>query len=33
MCIFDSVYAVVGAYFTYMFYDVIRGIVSDYRKC
>ena len=32
MFIFDVVYAVVGAYFTYMFYEVIRGIVRDYRK-
>ena len=32
MFIFDTVYTVVGAYFAYMFCDVIKGIVRDYRK-
>ena len=33
MLIFDVVYLFVGTYFIYMFYDVIKGIVCDYREC
>lgn len=33
MLTFDVVYVVVGAYFAYIFYDVIRGIMCDYKKC
>lgn len=32
MPMFDIVYCVLGAYFAYMFYDVVRGIVNDHSK-